>query len=60
MNFDSLLVSTKFAPPRLGARYIPRKHLLDQLRNAQRCTFALVTGSAGFGKTVCLPSGAWS
>ena len=54
MNFDSLLVSTKFAPPRLGARYIPRKHLLEQLRAAQRFTFALVTGSAGFGKTVLL------
>jgi LuxR family maltose regulon positive regulatory protein len=54
MNLDSLLVSTKFAPPRLGARYIPRKQLLEQLRNAQRGTFTLVTGSAGFGKTVLL------
>jgi LuxR family maltose regulon positive regulatory protein len=34
MNLDSLLVSTKFAPPRLGARHIPRKQLLEQLRNA--------------------------
>ncbi|RJG15614.1 LuxR C-terminal-related transcriptional regulator [Massilia cavernae] len=54
MNFDRLLVATKFAPPRIGARYIPRKHLLAHLRNTQHCTMSLVSGSAGFGKTVLL------
>jgi LuxR family maltose regulon positive regulatory protein len=54
MNFDSLLVSTKFAPPRLSPRYIPRRKLLNHLRNAQRSTLTVVTGSAGFGKTVLL------
>jgi LuxR family maltose regulon positive regulatory protein len=54
MSFDSLLVSTKFAPPRISARFIPRKLLLEQLRGMQRGTFALVTGSPGFGKTTLL------
>ncbi|SEB24705.1 LuxR C-terminal-related transcriptional regulator [Variovorax sp. YR216] len=54
MNFDNLLVSTKFAPPRIGARYILRKHLLAQLAAVRGATFTLVTGSAGFGKTILL------
>lgn len=54
MEFDKLLVSTKFAPPHIGSRFIPRKHLLDQLHGGQRGTFVLVTGGAGFGKTVLL------
>ncbi|MEJ8822614.1 LuxR C-terminal-related transcriptional regulator [Variovorax humicola] len=54
MNLDSLLVSTKFAPPRIGARFIVRKQLLEQLRSMQRCTFTLVTGSPGFGKTTLM------
>ncbi|AMO24148.1 LuxR C-terminal-related transcriptional regulator [Ramlibacter tataouinensis] len=54
MSFDHLLVSTKFAPPRLGSRFIRRKHLLEHLRNAQKAALVLVTGSAGFGKTVLL------
>ncbi|MDM0047435.1 LuxR C-terminal-related transcriptional regulator [Variovorax sp. J22R115] len=54
MNFDNLLVSTKFAPPRIGARYIPRKHLLAQLADTSGATFTLVTGSAGFGKTILM------
>ncbi len=54
MDFDQLLVSTKFAPPHIGARFIPRKQLLAQLQAGQRCTLVLVTGGAGFGKTVLL------
>jgi LuxR family maltose regulon positive regulatory protein len=54
MNFDNLLVSTKFAPPRIGARYIWRKHLLGQLATTHGATFTLVTGGAGFGKTILL------
>ncbi|RJF98533.1 LuxR C-terminal-related transcriptional regulator [Noviherbaspirillum saxi] len=54
MNFDKLLVATKFAPPRIGTRYIPRKQLLHHLRNTQHCTVALVSASAGFGKTILL------
>jgi LuxR family maltose regulon positive regulatory protein len=54
MNVDKLLISTKFAPPRIGAQFIARKQLLARLAAAQGATFTLVTGSAGFGKTVLL------
>lgn len=53
-NADKLLISTKFAPPRIGAQFIARKQLLARLAAAQAATFTLVTGSAGFGKTVLL------
>ncbi|AMO24119.1 LuxR C-terminal-related transcriptional regulator [Ramlibacter solisilvae] len=54
MDFDKLLVSTKFAPPHIGSRFIARKHLLEQLSDGRRCSFVLVTGGAGFGKTILL------
>lgn len=54
MDVDKLLVSTKFAPPHIGSRFIARKHLLDQLRDRQRCSLVVVTGGAGFGKTILL------
>ncbi|MEC5408530.1 LuxR C-terminal-related transcriptional regulator [Paraburkholderia sp. MPAMCS5] len=54
MRSDHLLVATKFSPPRINTRHIPRTELLARLREAQHCTAALVTGSAGFGKTVLL------
>lgn len=54
MDFDHLLVSTKFAPPHIGARYIARQHLLDRLRDARHCSYVQVTGGAGFGKTILL------
>jgi LuxR family maltose regulon positive regulatory protein len=54
MSLDNLLVSTKFAPPRVGSRYITRNHLLDALQRGKHCKLALVTGSAGFGKTILL------
>lgn len=53
-DLEKLLVSTKFAPPRIGARYIIRTHLLDALRRDRASRVTLVTGSAGFGKTVLL------
>lgn len=46
--------STKFAPPRIGAKYVQRKTLLAQLERGQRCCLTLVTGSAGYGKTTLL------
>lgn len=54
MDFNRLLVATKFAPPHIGARFISRKTLLDQLHEGEGCNFVLVTGGAGFGKTVLL------
>ncbi|MEM5286978.1 LuxR C-terminal-related transcriptional regulator [Paraburkholderia sabiae] len=53
-TFAKHLVSTRFSPPRIGARYVERTHLLAQLRRMQQCRLALVTGSAGYGKTTLL------
>lgn len=54
MNFNKLLVSTKFVPPRVGSRYIQRTQLLHALQDGKHCKLVLVTGSAGFGKTILL------
>ncbi|MWV17025.1 ATP-dependent transcriptional regulator [Pseudomonas sp. L-22-4S-12] len=54
MNSENLLVATKFSPPRLNTRHIPRVHLLGRLREAQDSTATLITGGAGFGKTILL------
>lgn len=54
INAGDLLVATKFAPPRLSARHIPRAHLLNRLRESQHCSATLITGGAGFGKTILL------
>ncbi|MFM0222735.1 LuxR C-terminal-related transcriptional regulator [Paraburkholderia dipogonis] len=54
MNIDKLLVVSKFAPPRIDARHIFRTQLLDPLREPQHYALALVTGGAGFGKTILL------
>jgi LuxR family maltose regulon positive regulatory protein len=48
------LVSTKFSPPRIGAKYITRVDLLAQLQRKRHCRLSLVTGSAGYGKTTLL------
>ena len=48
------LVSTKFAPPRVGWRHIARTRLLAELRQDQHRKLTLVTGSVGFGKTTLL------
>ncbi|MNO49939.1 Serine/threonine-protein kinase PknK [compost metagenome] len=54
MNADNLFVATKFSPPRLNARHIPRLHLLARLRESQYSNVTLITGGAGFGKTILL------
>ncbi|EPA95186.1 LuxR C-terminal-related transcriptional regulator [Pseudomonas sp. G5(2012)] len=48
------LVSTKFSPPRIGTRHVPRTALLAQLQRMQHCKLALVTGAAGYGKTTLM------
>lgn len=54
MHTDKLLVSTKFAPPRIGTQTILRERLLEDLRGMSQCRVGLVTGSPGFGKTTLL------
>lgn len=54
MHTDKLLVSTKFAPPRIGTQTIVRERLLEELRGMTQCRVGLVTGSPGFGKTTLL------
>lgn len=54
MHTDTLLVSTKFAPPRIGTQTILRQRLLEGLQRMARCRVGLVTGSPGFGKTTLL------
>ncbi|MFM0504786.1 LuxR C-terminal-related transcriptional regulator [Paraburkholderia caffeinilytica] len=52
---DESNLPAKFAPPRIGPRHIVRKRLIERLRNeAQHCALTLITGSAGFGKTILL------
>ncbi|MGF6780759.1 LuxR C-terminal-related transcriptional regulator [Paraburkholderia sp. GAS334] len=52
--FTRHLVSTKFSPPRIGAKHVQRTGLLTQLDRIHQCRLALVTGSAGYGKTTLL------
>ncbi|WP_394561108.1 LuxR C-terminal-related transcriptional regulator [Aquipseudomonas alcaligenes] len=54
MHTDKLLVSTKFAPPRIGTQTIPRQRLLEELQRMMQSRVGLVTGSPGFGKTTLL------
>lgn len=54
MNADDLLVATKFSPPRLNTRHIPRTHLLERLQEGRLGCVTLITGGAGFGKTLLL------
>lgn len=53
-DLQKFLVSTKFAPPRIGSRYVLREPLLETLMRDRECRLVLVTGSAGFGKTTLL------
>lgn len=53
-DLDRLLVSTKFAPPRIGSRYIARPQLLKRLWDERQAKLTLVSGSPGFGKTILL------
>ncbi|MBP0591521.1 helix-turn-helix transcriptional regulator [Paraburkholderia sp. LEh10] len=52
--FTKHLVSTRFSPPRIGAKHVARAELLAQLQRMNQCRLALVTGSAGYGKTTLL------
>ena len=54
MHPTKLLISTKFAPPRIGAKHVARTALLNLLARTQQRKLALVTGSAGYGKTTLL------
>lgn len=54
MTLSSILVSSKFAPPRIGLKAVARLRLLARLREARQCALVLITGSAGFGKTTLL------
>lgn len=54
MHTDKLLVSTKFAPPRIGTQTILRERLLADLAGMAQCRVGLITGSPGFGKTTLL------
>lgn len=54
MQFTKLLIETRFAPPRIGAHHVARTELLDALAQVQQRALALVTGSAGYGKTTLL------
>lgn len=51
---DDLLIATKFSPPRLNTRHIPRTQLLERLDEARQCRLTLISGGAGFGKTLLL------
>ncbi|WP_136476359.1 LuxR C-terminal-related transcriptional regulator [Pseudomonas sp. DG56-2] len=54
MKSTSLLVTTKFAPPRVSLNSILREDLATQLQHAQYSKVILVCGGAGFGKTTVL------
>ena len=52
--FTKHVAATRFAPPRIGAKHVARADLLAQLQHMPHATLALVTGSAGYGKTTLL------
>ncbi|KXU82958.1 helix-turn-helix transcriptional regulator [Paraburkholderia monticola] len=52
--FIKHVAATRFTPPRIGAKHVPRTDLLAQLHLMQHAVLALVTGSAGYGKTTLL------
>ncbi|MNJ18579.1 Serine/threonine-protein kinase PknK [compost metagenome] len=54
MKSTSLLVTTKFAPPRVPANSIVREDLAHHLQQAHHSKVVLVCGGAGFGKTMML------
>jgi len=54
MKSTSLLVSTKFAPPRIPANSIVREDLAALLHQAHQRKVVVVCGGAGFGKTTVL------
>ncbi|MGV2980451.1 LuxR C-terminal-related transcriptional regulator [Camelimonas sp. ID_303_24] len=54
MTSTPLLVSTKFAPPRLPLHPVAREALSALLGRVRHSRLTLVTGGAGFGKTTML------
>ena len=54
MKSTSLLVSTKFAPPRISGQAMLREVLMARLHDARCHRLVLITGSAGFGKTTLM------
>ncbi|MFJ7005686.1 LuxR C-terminal-related transcriptional regulator [Pseudomonas putida] len=54
MKSTSLLVTTKFAPPRISLNSILREDLATQLLQARHSRVTLACGGAGFGKTTVL------
>ncbi|MFM0505508.1 LuxR C-terminal-related transcriptional regulator [Paraburkholderia caffeinilytica] len=54
MQFTRLLIETRFAPPRIGAQHVARTELLNALAQVRQRALALITGSAGYGKTTLL------
>lgn len=53
-RLQPLLISTKFEPPRIGARYVTRAKLLTALKTNRDARITFISGSPGFGKTVLL------
>lgn len=54
MKPNTLLVSTKFAPPRLSSQTVLREELMTRLNDARHKKLLVITGSAGFGKTTLM------
>jgi len=54
MKTTSLLITTKFAPPRIGRYSVHRNAMLAGLHAARHCRLVLLCGGAGFGKTTLL------
>ncbi|MFL8990431.1 LuxR C-terminal-related transcriptional regulator [Pseudomonas sp. QLc11A] len=54
MKSTSLLVTTKFAPPRLSAQNVVREDLGTQLHQTHNSKVSIICGGAGFGKTTLL------
>jgi LuxR family transcriptional regulator, maltose regulon positive regulatory protein len=54
---QELMLETKLQPPRMRAGLVPRRHLVDRLRDGRGCRLTLVCAPAGYGKTTLL--GQW-
>lgn len=54
MKPTSMLVTTKFAPPRVSRHAMLREALMARLHDARNHCLVLITSSAGFGKTTLL------
>jgi LuxR family maltose regulon positive regulatory protein len=52
--WQSLIVPTRFTPPRILTNIVARSKLLAQLESFSSCKVILVTAGAGFGKTTLM------